>query len=62
MDDDQIDEIWDPIRDNQEELEDYDYSAGHMFMIWGLLAFYAVLYGVISVCALELVDKDRRED
>lgn len=50
-----------PLFELTEEIEkSYEHTAGHLLEMWGILAAFAVLYGIISVIALKFVDKDKR--
>lgn len=40
--------------------KDYEFTASHLLQLWGILALFAVLYGMICILVLELVDRDKR--
>ena len=59
------DEIHDKYMDKQMEDRDrtnasFDHTAFNVLISWLVMAGYTILYGVISVIALEFVDKDKR--
>ena len=41
-------------------VSDYLHTTGHLLSMWGILLFFALLYGVIATISLEFVDKDKR--
>lgn len=41
-------------------VEEYEYTVGHQFGLWGILIGFTALYGVIAIIALKFVDKDKR--
>lgn len=59
------DEIHDKYMDKQIEDKErtdpaFDHTLSNVLLSWAVMAGYTILYGVISVIALEFVDKDKR--
>lgn len=59
------DEITEKYLDKQKEDEDrtdpaYDHTIKNVCFNWAVMAAYAILYGIVSVIALEFVDRDKR--
>lgn len=40
--------------------KDYEHTAGHLLGMWMILLVFIVVYGMVSVIALEFVDRDKR--
>lgn len=67
LEDVEIDEdaIHDKYMDRQIEDEErtdpgFDHTAGNLLLSWLIMAGYTILYGLVSVAALEFVDRDKR--
>ena len=39
---------------------DYEYAISNLLQMWGILAIFILVYGIISIISLEFVDKDKR--
>ena len=39
---------------------DYEYTVTNLLHMWGILALFILIYGIIAIISLEFVDKDKR--